>query len=419
MNSATVVDQKLPANIDDAKAKSEAISRALRRAAHKARTPVSIISGGSGFRARKGDRAFRLGVIASFVAFVICPMFAASVYWGLVASKQYSTEAKFALRAGGSSMLDSLGSLVGAPASQQAQDAQIVTNYIRSRSMVEALDKMLDLRRIFSRDDVDYFSRFDRGDPIEDLEKYWRKRVDASIDPMSGIISVNVRAFTPEESVAVATKVVELSENLVNEMSTRSRRDALAQAKSELARAERRLEGMTKAMRDARDAQGVIDAGAAAAAIDKLITMLRLELSHAEESLATQGVTHDAPQVRVLNARIQSLKAQIADYSAQIAGDRGAAGETMATRLGALSRQQVELDLARQQYGFAAAAFESARVDMETQHAYLVSFLRSTLAEKSTYPRRWWEWSIIVAPSLIGWIILAAVAFLVRDHMAK
>lgn len=413
-----LVDQKLPASVDP-KAQAEAVSRALRRAAHKARTPPSIISGGSGFRARKGDRAFRLGIIASFVAFVLGPTLVASVYWGLVASKQYSTEAKFALRTGESSALDSLGSIVGVAGSQQAQDAQIVTNFIRSRAIVELLDKTIDLRSIYSRGDVDYFSRFDRLDPIEDLEKYWRKRVDASIDAMSGIISVNVRAFTPDESLALTTKIVELSERLVNELSTRSRRAALEQARSELARAERRLEATTAAMRNARDAQGVVDAKAAAEALDKLITTLRLELSHAEESLATQAGAQDAPQVRILNARIQSLKNQIAEYSAQIAGEKSAGGDSMAKRLGALSRQQTELDLARQQYAFAAAAFESARVDIETQHAYLVSFLRPTLAEKSTYPRRWWEWSIIVAPSVLGWAVMAAIAFLVRDHMAK
>lgn len=80
---------------------------------------------------------------------------------------------------------------------------------------------------------------------------------------------------------------------------------------------------------------------------------------------------------------------------------------------------QIELDLARQRYALAASMFENARFDLETQRAYLVSFLRPTLAEKSLYPRRWIEWGIIVAPATIGWLALIAVAFLVRDHMAK
>lgn len=417
----TAADAKLPVGGYDPKTKREAISRALRRAAHKAQMPVGVISGGgAGFRARKGERAFRLGLIVSAVVMVACPLVVASVYWSLIATEQYSTETKFALRAGESSMLESLGgSAGGGGGMQQLQDTQIVANYITSRTMVESLEKEFGLRRIFSRPAADYFSRFDRRDSIEDLEKYWRKRADAKMDPLSGIITVNIRAFTPQDSMALTMKVVELSERLVNDLSTRSRRDALEQAKKELARAEKRLKDATAAMRDVRDAEGVIDAGAAADAINAIIATLRLDLSHAEESLAVQGVARDAPQIKILSARIQSLKHQIASYSSQIAGEKSEGGDNMAGRMKNLSRQQVELDLARQQYALAATSFETARVDMETQQAYLVSFLRPTLAEKSTYPRRWWEWSIIVVPSLMVWLLSTGVAFLARDNMAK
>jgi capsular polysaccharide transport system permease protein len=417
-----VVDLAPPlASAEEARLASAAISRALRRSAFKARAPVRVFSGGSGFQTRRGDRAFRLGVIASFCVFLAAPLLAASLYWGLWASKQYVTEAKFALRAGEASMLDSLSGLTGLPASQQAQDAQIVTNYIRGRAMVEALDREIDLRGKFSRAEADYFSSFDRSDPIEDLEKYWRKRVDSSIDNMSGIISVSVRAFTPEDSLDILTRVIDLSEKLVNDISTRSRRDALEQSRAELARAEQRLKSATASMREARDAEGVIDAPAAAEAINKIITALRMELSRAEESLAVQAsaAVSEAPQGRLLRARAQSLKDQIANYSAQIAGDNSKGGDNLAGRAGVLSTHQLELDFARQQYAVASIAFENARVDVETQHAYLVSFLRPTLAEKSTYPRRWLEWSIIVVPATLGWAVLIAIAFLARDHMVK
>jgi capsular polysaccharide transport system permease protein len=419
--SFSELDAKIPATVDDPRALRESISRALRRAARKARAPAAVISGGAGFQARKGARAFRLGLIAAFIALVLVPLVVESIYWGLIASKQYTTEAKFALRSGESSPLDALGGILGAPASQQMQDTQIIANYIKSRSMVEALNKALDLRRIYARPDVDYFSRLTHGDAIEDLVKYFRKRMDLTVEAASGIVQLDIRAFTPEESLALTNKAIELSETLVNELSTRSRRDAFQLAQSELSRAEERLKTATEHMREVRDTQGVLDAGAAAEAITKVINVLRLELSHAEESIATQGagVNSDAPQVRILNARINSLKSQIADYTRQIAGGKNSGGDSMAERLGALSRQQVELELARQQYVLASASFESARLSLETQSAYLVSFLRPTLAEKSTYPRRGWEWSIVVFPALFLWMLLSALAVVARDYMAK
>lgn len=419
------VEQNLPATLEDAQARSQAIARALRRAARKAGAPTSIISGGAGFRASKKDRAFRIALVVSFMLVAFLPFVAESVYWGLVASRQYSTEMKFAVRSsdsqsGSEALAGVLGGLAGA-GGPHAQDTQIVANYIRSRAMVEALDASLDLRRIYARDDADYFSRFDPEEPVEELEKYWGKRVDTRVEPLSNIISVDVRAFTPEDSLALAKKIVELSEKLVNDLSTRSRRDALAQARNELERAEQRLRAATAAMRDTRDAEGVLDANAAADAINKLITELRLDMSRAVQDLASLGrAATESPQARVLRARIASIKAQIDDYSTQIAGAEKRDGPgSIAARAGQLSRTQVELDLMRQQYARAAATFESARADMDTQHAYLVSFVTPALAQKSTYPRRWWQWSIVVIPCLLGWGVLAGVALLVRDHMAK
>jgi capsular polysaccharide transport system permease protein len=403
-----------------ATAVANAISRGLRRAANKSRAPTRIVSGGGGFQARRGDRLFRIGILSSFGAFVALPVLVASIYWGLIASKQYVTEAKFALRSGETSMIAAIGGAGGAQAEQQIQDAQVVVKYVLSRAIVDALDKKIDLRAKFSRPEIDYFSRFDADDPIETLEKYWKKRVDASVDVMSGIISLHVRAFTPQDSLAITENLIELSEQLVNDMSTRSRRDALSQARAELTRAEERLKAATAAMRDARNTEGVIDAPAAAEAINKVITELRLELAAAEENLALQesAAANDSPQVKLLNARVRSLRSQIAEYSAQIASNNEK-NDSLAGHADVLSKHQLEVSLAQQQYAAAATGYERARVDLESQRAYLSTFLRPTLAEKSIYPRRWLEWAIIVVPASIGWAILAAIAFLVRDHMAK
>lgn len=412
--------EALPASLEEARQLADGIARALRRAARKARAPGGIISGGSGIRARKGARAFRIGIIVSFCVVFCAPLVAESVYWGLIASKQYSTELKFAIRAGQASPLDSLGGLFGLGASQQAQDTQIVADYIKSRAMVEALDSRINLRRIFSHGDADYFSRFDATKPIEDLEKYWRKRIDVKIETLSGIVDVNVRAFTPEESLAIGEQILVLSEALVNDLSTRSRQDALAESRAELTRAEARLQTATAAMRDARNTEGVLDAKAAAETLDKVVAALRLQKAQLEQDLATQSSAGaNSPAARVIEARIAAAARQIDDYNRQIASVQSGGGASMADRLSQLSRWQVELDLARQQYAQAAAIFQNARVNLETQQAYLVTSLRPTLAQDSTYPRRWWEWSIVVLPSLILWAVMAAIALLVRDNMAK
>jgi capsular polysaccharide transport system permease protein len=420
LSDLTTIETPRTLSLVDAKARSDAISRALRRAARQSRQPAPLIVGGGGVRARKGDRVFRLALIMSFLFMAALPAIAATIYWGFIASKQYESEAKFTLRSGEASPLDSLGGFAGLPSSRQAQDTQILANYVRSPAIISELEKSLDLKAIFGRPEVDDFSRLKPDASIEDVEKYWRKRVNVGVETASSIVTLDVRAFTPEDSELLAKKIVELSEKLVNGITNRPRHDALAFSEAELKRSEENLRQASAAMRDARNAQGVIDAGASAEGINKVLTILRLQLAEAESDLAARGPEAlQAPQSRVQKAQIAALKQQIAEYSSQIAGNSAEHGANMADRLSTLSGVQTSLDLARQQYAEASVAFQSARVDLEAQHTYLVAFLQPVLAQKSTYPRRWLEWLIFVGPCVLIWSLFAGLAFQARDNMAK
>lgn len=425
--NADAADKKLPATLpltaEQALEQRQAISRALRRASRAARAPASIVSGGLG-HARGGARAFQIGLIVSFVLMVVIPLLVESAYWGLIASEQYATELRFAVRsndakpASGAAMAALPATIGGGGASQETQ---IAANYISSKAIVEALEKGVGLREIYSRREADYFSRFDPADPVEELAKYWEKRIKIDIDNTSGIVSVVVRAFTAEDSIRIASNTLDLTEQLVNDMSTRSRRDKLELAKRELERTEDALRKVSGAMRGVRELQGVLDARASADALNKVIEKLQIGLAQAQQDFAALGETAaNSPTARVLQSRISTIKAQIEDFSQQIASRTAtSAGPSMAQREDPLYRAQVELDIARQQYAEASSMFQRARTDLEAQHTYLMSILKPTLAEKSTYPRRWWEWSIVVVPMALGWGLLAALAFVVRDNMAK
>ena len=126
----------------------------------------------------------------------------------------------------------------------------------------------------------------------------------------------------------------------------------------------------------------------------------------------------DAPQVRLLNSRVQILQDQINKYSAQIA-DKNQGGESLADRKRALDLKQTDLGVAMQRYVMGSIAFENARLDLETQKAYLAPFVRPMLATRATYPKRLWDWFLISGPALLVWGLIAGSAFLVRDHMAK
>lgn len=400
--------------------KASAIATALRRAARKSRVPVMSISGGGGFRARKSDKLFWAGIIGSFLLIALAPITLVSLYFGVYATDQFSSETRMALRTGEASLLDGLAGIPGLPASQQGQDTQILTNYMMSREMVERINEQLDLRKIYSRPDADWWARFDPSKKIEDLEKYWRSRVDAGLDSQLSIITLQVRAFSPQEALAITTKIIEIAEEKVNRLTERAREDALRDAKTEMARSEARLTDAELALRDARNKTGVIVGEATSRAIDQVLAALRIELARMQRDLAVllKSVRPDAPQVRILKRQIDNVNAQIVEYMSQIGNTSADGSATLADRMATLSHKQSELEVAQKLYASSAVNYESARIDSETRHGYLIPFMKPTLAQKSLYPRRWLNWSLITFPALLLWAVLVGLAVLVRDHMA-
>ena len=405
--------------VSDGRARANAIAAALRRAARKSSAPVSFVSGGGGFRARKGDRLFFRGLIASAVIMLALPLIVASAYFGLVASDQYVTQFEFSLRNGDTSALDALSGLAGVAASQQNIDSQVLVNFVPSRAMMEKLDTSLALRKIYSRPEIDWWSRFNPKKSVEDLEKYWYNRVDAWIDAPSSIITVRVRAFTPEDSLALAREIDKNCERLVNDMTSRAREDALRASKIELERAEAALAEATRAIEAARNAEGTVDAAATAAGIERIIGQLQLDLARLKQQhdVSAKTISADAPQMKIVAAAIENRRKQIADYQAQIAG--GDSGKTLADSMSRLGNLQTLQKLAQQRYATAAVQFENARIDTESQHAFLVDVAPPTLPQKALYPRRLWGWFLLVFPSFVAWSLLTGLAFLVRDNTAQ
>ncbi|MGH6849915.1 MAG: hypothetical protein ACREDD_05640 [Methylocella sp.] len=346
-----------------------------------------------------------------FLAFFAAPAVLAVVYFSFIASSQYTSEARFAVRGGARPHMDTIAALTGLASFTQAQDSLIVVNYVKSQALVEALDRQLDLRAIFGRAGIDWISRFNAGDPIEDLVKYWKGHIKTSIEAPSGIVTLRVSAFSPEEALRIANATVDLSERLVNGLSTRARQDAVAEAEAELARAETRLTHALTTMRDLRNQQSTLDPQRTGEGIGRLISELRLEKMHLEQELTASkrgDVSDAAPQVQIMRTRVDVIGEQITGLEEMLTSKDAAAPGTIAGKITRFDAFELEQQIAEKQYTLAAAALERARADAEGKHVYLATFVHPVLAQDSTYPKR-------VLFSLLG---VAAVALLYAIGMA-
>lgn len=399
---------------------AEALSDAARRMRFSTRGRRSLSSGG--FRARPGQRAQQIFYLVSFVVMVAIPILGAAVYYGLIASDQYAAEARFTVRGGSAPKLDSLAALTGVPTMQIIQDTQIVINFIESRAIVEELDQKINLRHMFSRSGIDFFSRFNPQKPIEKLLRYWKTMVDTSVQMPSGIVVLTVRAFSPEDATKIADGILDASEKLINEMNDRMRRDAVALSELEQQRAGERLTQARVALEKARNDEGMLSAEGTADAVNGLISAARSDLLKMQQEYETQkrNVSISAPQMRYLQTRINATNEQIALLQEKLTSTTDKAdAKAISNVMSKLNHLELDRQISEKLYSSTVATLERARLSSESKTLYINSFVLPVLPQEAKYPRRFLNICGIAAASLLIWGLLCGLTALVRNNIAR
>ena len=146
----------------------------------------------------------------TFAVCVLLPVVLGTVYYSLVASDRYVASAGFAVRkmdaSGGIGMIGAFTGLAGGGSS--TSDSYIVLKYLKSRDLINEIEKELPLREIYSESHIDFISRLKKNSNIEELVGYWDTRIETSYNPSSGIITFDVEAFSSEEAERIATLVL-------------------------------------------------------------------------------------------------------------------------------------------------------------------------------------------------------------------
>jgi capsular polysaccharide transport system permease protein len=356
----------------------------------------------------------------SFIALVLLPIMIAAVYLFTIAADQYVSEFRFSLNSIDPPRIDPLSLLAGNTShSPAALESQIVVQYITSRAIVDELDASLDLRRMFSPPEADWWARLPRPTSIEALVLYWRGQVDPFYDPANGTVVVRVRAFTPAEALQLAKAIVAASEQLVNELSLRARRDTVRNAETEVAQAEARLKATLADIRAFRDREGLIDPGKTAEATGLLAARLRDELVRTNADLSTlkSYMRDDAPAVKVLKARIRSIETQQRAVAHDLTDSDRSRNDTLSRQLGSYEQLESERRFAEAAYQHALQGLDQARANADRQQVYIASFVPPSLPEDALYPRQWRSLGVVALVAFALWAIGGLAVQSIRDHL--
>lgn len=357
-------------------------------------------------------------ILKALATVVGIPTLIAAIYFGLIASDMYVSEAKVAVRSAKSGLsTNGLTALLSSPVlSSGGQDSLVVLEYSNSLDILEQLRDRVDFVEHYSNPDIDFLSRLDADATLDEMLDYYLERVSIQRDVSSDVLTVKVRAFTPEVAQEIASLIIELNEQLVNELSSRMEEDAMASARSEVDRAVSHLRQTAQDINRFQAANDSVSPKDESLALFGRLSAIEARLSETRATLSETMayMREDSADVVVLKNRIQALQRQFDREKGRVTGS----GEN---NLGSLVENfqplVLEQEIAQQGYAASLASLEAARIDAQRKKQYLITFIEPSLPDAAREPRRFIKILTVMVYSFLAYVIFGLLWSALKDHM--
>jgi capsular polysaccharide transport system permease protein len=389
----------------------------LTRAQTLVGTATDVVDGGR----RAGWRLRRLlgSINIWFWAIVGLPTLVAGIYYFAIASDLYLSEARFVVRGSKAIPASGVAAMLQSTGFASSNDDQaVIESFIMSRDAVRKLEQANGLRDLLNRPEGDLVSRFPgimhRAD-FEALYQRYAHFVSVETNHTSGVTSLMVKAYRPEDSQVLAGALMNYSEQLVNELNERARRDALDTARREVDRASDRIAQIQGELTAYRVKEKMLDPKSASAGTLALIAQMTTAQTNARQQLdELLKNSPNSPQVPLVKTRIASLDKLIDEEHTKISGE----SNSVVAALSEYERLETQQQLAEKALASAFVSLEAARLQAQRQQLYLETIAQPNLADYPLYPKRLMSFAMVFAVCFLvyglAWLMVAHV----REHAA-
>ena len=363
---------------------------------------------------------FRWRVFLWTVA-VLMPTILAGIYYGLVATDRYVSEARFLVRTASkpANMLGGLNALLQLVGMSRSQDdAYAVRDYLTSRDVIRALNGQIDLRKLYEDPSADFLAHypsflFNRSD--EDFFRYFEYMLSVVVNEESGLTILKVEAFRPGDAQRIAQALLQQGEEMVNRLNARMQEDAVKVAATEVQRAEQNRVAAEVAVTEFRNRELLLDPDKNALMLAELIGKLAGELADVQSQIATvRGNAPNSPQLATLIQRAAALQQQIDTERGRISGTSGGLADKIA--------HYEQLTLGRKfsirRLTSAVQALDAARLDARRQQLFLERVVEPNLPDDPTAPHRWRMVLTVFGFNVIGMGVIWLLGSGLREHAA-
>ncbi|MGP9799101.1 chain-length determining protein [Halomonas sp. 86] len=348
-------------------------------------------------------------------AIAILAILLVSFYWFVWAQERYVSYATVVLESPQVATPEfNLSSLMGGGAGNTA-DLLLLREHLLSVDMLRLLDEQLNVRQHYS-EHGDFFARLRNPDvPIEDLHKYYLRRVDIELDEYAGVLNIQVQAYTPEFAYDMASLLLKAGEDHMNQMGHRLADEQVHFLERQMVGLEERFRETRVQLLEFQNEYGLVSPTATVEGINQVVASLEGDLARIQaqrNALASFQSTQSA-ELRQVERNITALRDQIEEQRDRLAQATGNSLNRVSSEYQTL---ELQAQFAQETYSNALAVLENTRLEAARQLKQ-VSVLQSPLfPEYPTEPNRLYNSSVFAIITIFLAFIFSMILMIVKDH---
>jgi len=341
------------------------------------------------------------------VLLILLPTTLVGTYFGLIAADRYMSEARFVVRKPNTPYRGPAQSLSieEGPKGISSDDSYAVRDFLRSRDALRLLLDKADFRAAATRAHDDWlwlFPGYLNGRSDEDLYRLFQSLAVVDYDSSTGVTTLHVEAFEPDDAQRIATVLMQGGEELLNRLNDRARTDAVRVAEVEVERSQREAMLAQDRVTAFRSRESLIDPTLLSQTVLNTIAAMSLQLVETRAQLdVTMQASPNSPQIVLFRSRAAALQQQINRERAALAGD----DRSLAPRIDEYERLMLKRSFAERSLLSALNLLEAARLDAQRQQAYLERVVEPRIADEARYPWRiTWTLSTFLTGCSVFWL---------------
>lgn len=348
---------------------------------------------------------------------IVLPTVISVIYYSFLASDVYISVSKFVVRSPDKPAASGLGVILKTVGFSNASDEiYAVQSYVVSRDALKTLNRDNAFEKRFLKPSISIFDRFN---PIglfgsfEDLYEYYSTKIHVEYDVSSAISTLSVRAYSAQDAHLINSQLLGLAESMVNRLNERGHDDMVKYATAEVEEAKVRAQNTSLAVLRFRNLSGIIDPERQAAIQMQMIAKLQDELVATKTRIAElRSLAPDNSQIKPLLARASSLRREIDDETADVAGK----AQSLSSQAADYEHLQLENEVANKQLATAIASLQEARNEARRKQAYVERIVAPNLPDAPLQPRRVRGVLTTFLLGLVAWAILGMLIAGIREH---